>query len=196
MSWRAAPTLTGRHVTLRPLDPSDRAAVLAVVATLPHVFATTLPNADTIDTWFADLGAQAAAGRAMPFAVLDADGAVVGATRYLRMNEGHRRLEVGGTFYAAPVQRTAVNTEAKRLILGHAFERLGAACVQLRTNFLNRPSRAAIERLGARLDGVLRGHMIDAAGNARDTVVYSILAHEWPQVRRGLDVRLEQGARA
>ena len=89
------------------------------------------------------------------------------------------------------MQRTGLNTEAKRLLLGHAFDVLGCQCVQLRTNWLNRRSRTAIERLGARQDGVLRGHMLTAEGDPRDTVVYSILAHEWPQVRLNLDRLME-----
>lgn len=185
------PTLAGRHVTLRPLARTDRDAIVAAFAEgLDHVFATIVPHEDTIDDWYARIEREQAAGRALPFAVLDATGAVVGVTRFMRMAPAHRRLEIGGTVYARRVQRTGVNTEAKRLLLGHAFERLDCTCVQLRTNWHNRPSRAAIERLGARQDGVLRGHMRLADGSTRDTVVYSILAHEWPQVRLNLDYQL------
>jgi RimJ/RimL family protein N-acetyltransferase len=102
------------------------------------------------------------------------------------MARAHRRVEIGGTLYARRVQRTGLNTEAKRLLLGHAFEMLGVNVVQLRTDFLNHASRRAIERLGARLDGVLRGHLI-LGGHLRDSAVYSIMAHEWPGVRRNLD---------
>lgn len=122
----------------------------------------------------------------LPFTVLDASGTVSGVTRFMRMSEPHRRVEIGGTVYARRVQRTGLNTEAKRLLLGHAFEVLGANCVQLRTDFLNHASRRAIERLGARLDGVLRGHLI-LGEHLRDSAVYSILVHEWPGVRRNLD---------
>jgi len=108
----------------------------------------------------------------------------------MRMHKPFRRVEIGGTVYAPRVWRTGLNTEAKRLLLGHAFDILECVCVQLRTDFLNRRSRAAIERLGARLDGVLRGHMIINDGHRRDTVVYSILEHEWPGVRRNLDAML------
>ncbi len=191
-AWRTVPTLVGRHVTLRPLDRADRADLLAAFDGLQHVFATVVPTAATIDGWYDLLEAQHAAGRALPFTVLDADGRVAGVTRYLRMNEAHRRVEIGGTLYARRVQRTGLNTEAKRLLLTHAFDVLGCQCVQLRTNWHNRPSRAAIERLGARMDGVLRGHMVTAEGEVRDTVVYSILDHEWPQVRRNLTYLLER----
>lgn len=190
-AWRTTPTLTGRHVTLRPLDRADRDAIVAAFATgLDGVFATIVPDDATIDGWYDRIEAERAAGRAMPFTVLDADGVVAGVTRFMRMSEANARVEIGGTVYARRVQRTGLNTEAKRLLLGHAFDVLGCQCVQLRTNFLNRASRTAIERLGARLDGILRGHMKLADGSMRDSVVYSILAHEWPQVRLNLDSQL------
>jgi RimJ/RimL family protein N-acetyltransferase len=110
----------------------------------------------------------------------------------MRMNEANGRLEIGGTFYATRVQRTGVNTEAKRLLLGHAFEALGCGCVQIRTDSLNRRSQAAIERLGATKDGVLRGHQRMPDGRTRDSVVYSVLAHEWPGVRLNLDYLLRR----
>ena len=191
-AWRETPTLSGRDITLRPLARGDREALLGCFDGLSGSFATIVPTAETFDRWYATLEEQRVAGRALPFTVLDADGAVAGATRFLRMNPAHRRVEIGGTLYAPRVQRTALNTEAKRLLLGHAFETLGCQCVQLRTNWLNRRSRAAIERLGAKQDGVLRGHMLTAQGDPRDTVVYSILAHEWPQVRLNLDTMLRR----
>ena len=132
-------------------------------------------------------------GRSLVFAVLDAVGEVAGTTRFMRMNEPHRRLEIGGTFYATRVQRTGLNTEAKRLLLTHAFDVLGCQCVQLRTDSLNRRSQAAIERLGATCDGVLRGHQL-VDGRLRDSVVYSILDREWPAVRRNLDYLLGRHA--
>ena len=193
--WRATPTLAGPHVTLRPLTRDDRDAILAAFSTgLEHVFATMVPRADNIDGWYDLLDREREAGRAMPFTVLDADGAVAGVTRFLRMAPAHRRVEIGGTVYAARVQRTGLNTDAKRLLLGHAFDMLGCQCVQLRTSFHNRASRAAIERLGARMDGVLRGHMMTPEGHVRDSVVYSILAHEWPQVRENLHRQLARHA--
>lgn len=189
-NWRTTPTLVGRHVILRPVDRSDRDAIVAAFATgLEGVFATIVPDEATIDGWYDRIEAERAAGRAMPFTVLDAAGEVAGVTRFMRMSEAHRRVEIGGTVYAKRVQRTGLNTEAKRLLLAHAFDTLGCQCVQLRTSWFNRPSRAAIERLGARLDGVLRGHMVTADGSIRDTVVYSILAHEWPGVRLNLDTQ-------
>lgn len=190
-AWWTTPTLSGRHVTLRPLDRNDRNAIVAAFATgLEGVFATIVPDESTIDGWYERLEAEQAAGRAMPFTVIDADGEVAGVTRFMRMSEANARVEIGGTVYAKRVQRTGLNTEAKRLLLTHAFDTLGCQCVQLRTSWFNRQSRTAIERLGARMDGVLRGHMRLADGTVRDTVVYSILAHEWPGVRRNLDMQL------
>jgi RimJ/RimL family protein N-acetyltransferase len=111
-------------------------------------------------------------------------------TSYLNIEAVHRRLEIGATWYRRSVQRTAVNTECKRLLLGHAFERLGCIAVEFRTHFMNRQSRAGIERLGARLDGILRQHQLGRDGTLRDTCVYSILDREWPTVRVHLEHRL------
>jgi N-acetyltransferase len=195
--WRDPPTFAGRHVTLRPLSRDDRTELLVAFADgLENSFATMVPAPDNIDAWYDGIEREVAAGRMMPFTILDGKGRVAGATRFMRMAERHRRVEIGGTLYARRVQRTGLNTEAKRFLLIHAFEVLGCQCVQLRTNWLNRASRAAIERLGARMDGVLRGHMITPEGHSRDSVVYSILAHEWPQVRRNLDALLAEGGRA
>jgi RimJ/RimL family protein N-acetyltransferase len=189
-AWREIPTLVGRHVTLRPLDRADRGAILEAFATgLEGAFATTVPGPETIDGWYDRIERERGAGRVLPFVVLDRDDELAGVTRLMRMSEANRRLEIGGTVYARRVHRTGLNTEAKLLLLTHAFEMLGCNCVQLRTDWLNRASRRAIERLGARQDGVLRGHMI-LGDRIRDTVVYSILAHEWPGVRRNLQTLL------
>ncbi|RIA46811.1 RimJ/RimL family protein N-acetyltransferase [Hephaestia caeni] len=189
-AWQQPVTLAGRYVTLRPIDRADRAELLEAFADgLDNSFATIVPAEATIDGWFDQIEHDSAAGRAMVFTVLDSTGQVSGTTRFLRMAEAHRRLEIGGTVYARRVQRTGLNTDAKRLLLTYAFEALDCQCVQLRTDTLNRQSRRAIERLGARQDGVLRGHKV-MPGHVRDTVVYSILAHEWPGVRRNLDALL------
>jgi len=184
--WRTTPTLTGQHVTLSPTTRADRDGILAAFATgLEGAFHTTVPNPETIAAWYERIEREQAAGRAMPFTVRDAAGEIAGVTRFLRMAPAHRRLEIGGTIYATRVQRTGLNTEAKMLLLTHAFEMLGCYCVQIRTDFLNRQSRAAIERLGARMDGVIRGHVI-LNGHYRDSVLYSILEHEWPGVKRNI----------
>ena len=186
-AWGETPTLTGRHVTLRPLARTDRDALVAVASAgdLWDTFYANVSQLKDADHWFDAAFQQQAYGRARLFAVCDPAGQVVGTTRYMRMSEGHRRLELGGTFYAKAVQRTGVNTEAKLLLLTHAFNVLGCQCVQIRTDALNRRSQAAIERLGAKRDGVLRGHQI-VDGRLRDSVVYSILDREWPGVRQNL----------
>ena len=186
-AWTETPTLSGRHVTLRPMVREDRAALLEAFAGLRHLFHTTVPAEDTIDAWMDRIDNDVAAGRGLPFTVLDAEGRISGATRFLRMSKGHRRVEIGGTLYAPRVQRTGLNTEAKYMLLRHAFDVLDVNCVQIRTDFLNQASRRAIERLGARMDGVLRGHMI-LGDHLRDSVVYSIIAHEWPGVRRNIEL--------
>ncbi|MBJ6121215.1 GNAT family N-acetyltransferase [Sphingomonas mollis] len=190
--WRETPTLAGRHVTLRPFDPADVAALTDVARTddLWDLFYANVSQLKTPDRWMAAALAEQDHGRARLFTVLDAEGAVAGATRFMRMSEAHRRLEIGGTFYATRVQRTGVNTEAKRLLLTHAFDVLGCQCVQIRTDALNKRSQTAIERLGAKQDGILRGHQVMANGRLRDTIVYSIIDREWPAVRQNLDYLL------
>ncbi|MCW6534469.1 GNAT family N-acetyltransferase [Sphingomonas lycopersici] len=186
--WRDAPTLRGRHVTLRPLTLEDRDAVVAAAADgdLTELFFTNVSGLADPDKFLAAAFRECDYGRAMPFAVETPDGRVVGLTRLMRMHEQHRRVEIGGTFYARSVQRTGVNTEAKKLLLTHAFEVLGCNVVQIRTDWFNRNSQRAIERLGAKRDGVLRAHqMLD--GRVRDLVVYSIIACEWPGVRVNLE---------
>ena len=185
--WREVPTLPGRHVTLRPMVRADRVGLLEAFEGLRQLFHTTVPDDASIDAWMDRIENDVAAGRGLPFTVLDAEGRISGATRFLRMSRTHRRVEIGGTLYAPRVQRTGLNTEAKYMLLRHAFEVLDVNCVQVRTDFLNQASRRAIERLGARFDGVLRGHMI-LNGHHRDSVVYSILAHEWPGVRRNIEL--------
>ena len=195
--WRNTPTLVGAHVTLRPLQASDLPAIVEAAAAndLWDTFYAVVTQLKNADAWLAATMAQRDAGRALPFTVLDAAGTIVGTTRYMRMSEANARVEIGGTFYATRVQRTGLNTEAKLLLLGHAFDALGCQCVQIRTDFLNRNSQRAIERLGARQDGVLRGHQRMADGRLRDTVVYSILDREWPGVRDNLRLMLARGER-
>lgn len=137
--------------------------------------------------------AERDAGLSLPFTVRDADGAIVGSPRYCHVDAINRRLEIGYTWYAARAQRTGSNTEAKLLLLDHAFKTLGCIAVEFRTNWFNQRSRAAIARLGAKQDGVLRNHMRMPDGSYRDTVVFSIIASEWPAVRRNLLFMLEDG---
>lgn len=192
-AWRDVPTLTGAHVTLRPLHEEDGDAIVAAGAGLEDLFFTAVPRAATIQAWLDKAMRERDAGRAMPFAVVAGD-RIVGATRLMRMNAEHRRVEIGTTFYARNVQRTGVNTESKLLLLRHAFETLGCNVVQIRTDWFNKRSQAAIERLGAKRDGVLRAHQV-MDGRVRDIVVYSIVAGEWPGVERNLRWMLERGGK-
>ncbi|QKS01045.1 GNAT family N-acetyltransferase [Sphingomonas sp. CL5.1] len=186
--WRETPVLRGEHVTLRPLTPDDRDALVAAAADgdITGLFFTNVSALADPDAFIAAIFRERDYGRAMPFVVEAPDGRVVGSTRFLRMNEQHRRVEIGGTFYARSVQRTGVNTEAKKLLLAHAFDVLGCNVVQIRTDWFNRDSQRAIERLGAKRDGVLRAHQM-LNGRMRDIVVYSIIACEWPGVRVNLE---------
>ena len=190
--WRDVPTLVGNHVTLRPLVPDDRDALVAAAGDLTNLFYANVSALRDPDAFMASVFKERYYGRAFPFAVETPDGTVVGLTRLMRMNEAHRRVEIGGTFYAKSVQRSAVNTEAKKLLLAHAFDTLDCQAVQIRTDWLNRASQRAIERLGAKRDGVLRSHQ-RMDGRVRDIVVYSIIACEWPGVRANLDYLLRRG---
>ena len=190
--WRDPPTLAGAHVRLRPLVPEDRDALVAAAGDQTALFYTNVASFTDPDAAMAAIFRERDVGRAMPFAVETRDGQVVGLTRFMRINEGHRRLEIGGTFYARAVQRTGVNTEAKLLLLGHAFEAMGCQVVQIRTDWFNKRSQEAIERLGAKRDGVLRHHQL-MDGRLRDMVCYSIIAPEWPGVRTNLRHLLGRG---
>jgi len=183
-------TLKGEHVELAPLAMEHRDGLIAAVedGELWKLWYTAAPTPEGMEAEIARrLGLQAA-GSMLPFAVIDAKtGAVVGMTTYMNVDAVNRRVEIGSTWYAARVQRTALNTEAKRLLLGHAFETLECIAVEFRTHFMNQQSRRAIERLGAKLDGILRNHSVAANGTLRDTCVYSVIAPEWPTVRAHLD---------
>lgn len=186
--WTEVPTLVGKHVTLRPLTSDDKAGLVAAAAAdgVWDLFYAGVAKLKDVDAWFAEVFAQQSYGRALPFTVCDPVGNIIGTTRFTRMNQANRRLEIGGTFYAKSAQRTGVNTEAKLMLLRHAFEVLGCQCIQIRTDVFNKRSQVAIERLGAHRDGVLRGHQVTATGRLRDVVVYSILDREWPGVAENL----------
>ncbi|WP_454279846.1 GNAT family N-acetyltransferase [Sphingomonas sp. Marseille-Q8236] len=191
-SWSETPTLTGRHVTLRPFEEADLPALVEAArqGDLWNIFYANVSMMKTPERWLAAALKERDVGRALLFTVETPNGEVVGTTRYMRMAPQHRRLEIGGTFYATRVQRTGVNTEAKRMLLAHAFEVMECQAIQIRTDALNKRSQAAIERLGAKKDGVLRGHQVMADGRIRDSIVYSIIDREWPGVRANLDYLL------
>lgn len=193
MPWLEPVTLSGRHARLEPLLPEHEAQLAAATADgeLWNLWYTTVPGADAVGTEIERrLGLQRA-GSMLPFAVRElASGELVGMTTYMNVDASNRRVEIGSTWYAKRVQRSAVNTECKLMLLRHAFEQLECIAVELRTHFMNRQSRNAIERLGAKLDGVLRNHMLMPNGSMRDTAVYSITAAEWPAVRANLEWQL------
>jgi RimJ/RimL family protein N-acetyltransferase len=194
-SWTEQPVLEGRHVLLRPMVRADGPAIVDAASDgkLWELFYTVVPGPDSIQAYLDRAEREQGWGRIMPFVVIEkASGDIVGATRYMRMNAPHRRLEIGTTFYASRVQRTPINSEAKLLLLTHAFEAMDCVCVQFRTDHFNFASQRAIERLGAKRDGLIRNHQI-LDGRVRDTVLYSILANEWEGVKRNLQMRLARG---
>lgn len=184
--------LKGAHASLVPLSHDHRDGLVEATrdGELWKLWYTLIPSpegmAAEIDR---RLGLQAQ-GRMLPFTVLDEAGRVVGMTTYMNLDAPNRRLEIGSTWYRASAQRTPLNTECKRMLLAHAFEKLDCIAVEFRTHVLNHQSRKAIERLGARLDGILRRHMIQPNGSIRDTAVYSIAREEWPMVKAHLDWQL------
>ncbi len=186
-------TLEGRHVRLEPLTP-EHVPGLAEVGLDPELWRWTLALLETPDDvrrYVETALREQAEGRSLPFATVDAaTGRAVGCTRFCSVDRENRRVEIGWTWVARPWQRTPANTEAKYLMLRHAFETLGCVRVELKTDALNARSRAAILRLGAREEGVLRRHMLARGGRSRDTVYFSILDDEWPGVRDGLEARL------
>ena len=183
-------TLEGDGVRLEPLAAAhcDGLAAAAADGRLWELWYTSVPSPGAMQAEIERRLSLQGAGAMLPFSVRHAaSGRVVGMTTYMNVDAQHRRLEIGSTWYAGSVQRTALNTDCKAMLLRHAFERLDCIAVEFRTHFLNFASRNAIERLGARLDGVLRSHMRMPNGTLRDTAVYSITAAEWPAVRANLD---------
>jgi RimJ/RimL family protein N-acetyltransferase len=184
--------LHGDLVELEPLsaDHHDELVAAASDGRLWETWYTSVPSPQGMAAAIAALLVEQTAGTRLPFVVRRTDGVVVGATTYLNIEADVPRLEIGSTWTAASAQRTGVNAECKLLLLTHAFEVLGCLAVEFRTHWHNRQSRAAIERLGAKQDGVLRHHRRLPDGSLRDTVVYSITDAEWPAVRTGLRARL------
>ena len=194
--WPADVILTGTHVRLEPLRPDHETDLVDAVkdGELWKIWYTThIPPPERVGEDIDQRLRLRAAGAMVPFAVIDLSSQrAVGITTYMNIVHEHRRLEIGSTWYRESVQRTAVNSEAKLLLLRHAFETLDCIAVELRTSSFNLQSRTAIERLGARLDGILRSHQILRDDILRDTYVYSITAREWPGVRMNLQAILHQ----
>ena len=191
--WIEPVTLTGSKVVLAPLSIEHKEGMIAAVkdGELWNLWYTTVPSPEKVEDYINKaLGMRAAAG-AMPFIVLEKEAnKVIGCTRYFNVDEDNHRLEIGYTWYSESYQRTGVNTECKYLLLSHAFEKLDAIAVELRTHWHNHKSRAAIARLGAKQDGVLRNHTRSADGVYRDTVVFSIINSEWPAVKQSLKYKM------
>jgi N-acetyltransferase len=190
-------TLSTEQLVLRPLSLDDVPALAEAArdGELWEKRTTTVPRPEGFEDYVRKALELQAAGLALPFATVVRDGdRVIGSTRYMNIDAANRRVEIGTTWIARSWQRSFVNTHAKFLMLRHAFEGLGCIAVELRTHRLNDQSRAAIERLGAKLDGILRQHMIMPDGHIRDTAVYSIARDEWPAVKGGLEKRMAEGS--
>jgi RimJ/RimL family protein N-acetyltransferase len=182
-------------IRLEPLTEEHHEALGTAAADgrLWELWFTAIPPPEGMRTYVADALKGQRDGHMLPWAVRDiTSGAIIGSTRYHDIMPAIDRVEIGYTWYSASRQRTHVNTTCKRLLLGHAFDTLGCKVVGLRTDNFNFRSQRAIAGLGAKLDGVIRHHAIRRDGSVRDTVMYSILASEWPDVRRHLDLRLQR----
>ncbi len=194
MNKLAPVVLSGWGVRLEPLARDHVSALQEAVADgdVGGLNFVNVPRPEGTAAWVDHALAMADAGHELPFVIV-ADGRIVGSTRYYDIDLAIPTLAIGYTFHAASVWRTHVNSANKRLLLGHAFDTLGAQSLYFHTSHLNLRSQAAIERLGAHRDGVLRAHKRHKDGSLRDTVVYSITAAEWPAVREKLDARLARG---
>jgi RimJ/RimL family protein N-acetyltransferase len=188
--------LNGKHVRLEPLTEAHIPGLAQIG--IGHDFwkfmlYSDMKSEDDMRVWVQDMLARAAKGADLPFAAIHLEsGRVAGATRYLSIMPHDRGLEIGGTWYGPEFQRTAVNTECKYLLFSHAFETLGAIRVQLKTDSRNERSQRAIERIGAKKEGILRNHMILQGGYFRHSVYYSVLDTEWPDVKKKLEEMMKK----
>jgi N-acetyltransferase len=197
MPWPDPVTLRGEHARLEPLSHAHHDALVDAVkdGELWKLWYTFVPKPENMTKEIDRRLGLREAGSMLPFTVFDADGKIAGMTTYMNIDAANRRVEIGSTWYAMRVQRTPLNTQCKLLLLAHAFEAIDCIAVEFRTHFFNHQSRRAIERLGAKQDGILRSHQIAPNGTLRDTVVYSITAAEWPTVRAHLNYQLNEKAR-
>lgn len=193
-NWFSEENLQGSQVKLVPLDKShkERLVDAANDGDLWKLWYTGVPSAETIDQYLEVALQQKQMQQSQPFVVIcQHTGKLLGSTRFCRMEVHNKRLEIGYTWYRKSVQRSAVNTETKLLLLSHAFESKKVNAVEFRTHWMNFASRKAIAGLGAKQDGVLRSHVVLADGSVRDTVIFSIIRAEWPMVKNHLQFRLE-----
>lgn len=196
IDWTTPIILTGKHVRLEPLSEAHVPHLTEIGVGRDFwrfmVYGDINTEAD-IRGWVQEMLRRAKQGTDVPFAVFHlASGRVAGATRYMNITPKDRGLEIGGTWYGLEFQRTVVNTECKYLLMTYAFETLNVIRVQLKTDLLNERSQRAIERIGAKKEGILRNHMILPDGRIRDSVFYSILDTEWPDVKKNLEAMLEK----
>jgi N-acetyltransferase len=197
MPWPEPVTLSGPHARLEPLSHQHLDGLTQAVkdGELWKLWYTLIPRPEDMGKEIERRLSLQAAGSMLPFTVFDAAGKIAGMTTYMNVDAANRRVEIGSTWYARGVQRSALNTQCKLLLLAHAFDKLGCIAVEFRTHFFNHQSRRGIERLGAKLDGILRNHQVATNGTLRDTVVYSIIASEWPTVRAHLTYQLNEKPR-
>jgi N-acetyltransferase len=194
VAWLSPVRLVGAHCSLEPLAPEQHDELVAATrdGELWKLWYTSIPSPEGMGAEIARRLDLQARGSMLPFTTRDASGRVVGMTTYMNVDSVNQRVEIGSTWTAASAQRGPFNTECKLLLLGHAFETLGCIAVEFRTHFFNQQSRRAIERLGAKLDGILRNHQRASNGALRDTAVYSITAAEWPTVKTHLRWQLDK----
>jgi N-acetyltransferase len=197
MPWLNPVSLHGAHARLEPLSHDHRDGLVEAVkdGELWKLWYTSIPRPEDMGKEIdRRLGLQAS-GAMLPWTVFDAAGKIAGMMTYMNCDTANHRVEIGSTWYAQRVQRSALNTQCKLLLLSHAFEMLDCIAVEFRTHFFNQQSRRGIERLGAKQDGILRSHQIAPNGTLRDTVVFSIIASEWPTVKAHLTYQLNEKAR-
>ncbi len=195
MPWPEPVTLRAAGATLEPLAPRHHDDLVEAVkdGELWNLWYTAIPEPGKMSAEIDRRLSLQKAGSMLPFAVIDAAGGkAVGMTTYMNIDAANRRVEIGSTWYRKSTQRTAINTQCKLVLLTHAFEALGCIAVEFRTHFFNQQSRRGIERLGAKLDGILRSHQVAPNGTLRDTCVYSIVAAEWPTVKAHLTFQLSK----
>lgn len=195
VSWLEPVTLNGANVRLEPLEQRHCGDLIDAVrdGELWRLWYTSIPAPEKMEAEITRRRGLQTSGSMLPFAAVDpASGKAVGMTTYMNVDAVNKRVEIGSTWYRRSVQRTPINTQCKLLLLTHAFESLGCIAVEFRTHFFNHQSRRGIERLGAKLDGILRSHQIAADGTLRDTCVYSIIASEWPTVKSHLNWQLSR----
>ena len=195
MPWLEPVTLKGAHARLEPLSKDHADGLIDAIGDLSSIWYTAIPTAEKMPAEIERRLALQASGAMLPFTVFDAEGRIAGMTTYMNVDAANRRVEIGSTWYAKRVQRTALNTQCKLLLLQHAFEKLDCIAVEFRTHFFNHQSRRGIERLGAKYDGIIRNHQIAPNGTLRDTVVYSILPNEWPTVKVHLTYQMDERVR-